>query len=195
VQQRKHIYVSSFFGFIPRGRSSLSPCHSFVGMRKRCSRFDVYESLEDQRFVVRFVLSFNCILFHDAFDFFRLTYRSLGSTSSSYERSLQHRNYVKILRFLSLVCERSRREETFSLRSNVMMGNTMQTLVDSVSSNIDQQVPMDALNCVRLALECWPRIDIIIQRLKNSHETIANVCVASPQVFEIHPIILHVLTF
>lgn len=76
-----------------------------------------------------------------------------------------------------------------------MMGNTMQTLVDSVSSNIDQQVPMDALNCVRLALECWPRIDIIIQRLKNSHETIANVCVASPQVFEIHHIILHVLTF
>ena len=112
----------------------------------------------------------------------RLTYRPLGSSSNSYERSLQHRNYVKILRFLSLVCERSRREETFSLRSNLMMGNTMQSLVESVSSSIDQQVPMDALHCVRLALECWPRIDVIIHKLTKSHEPCANISVPSPQV-------------
>jgi hypothetical protein len=62
------------------------------------------------------------------------------------------------------------------------MGNTMRSLVDTVSSNIDQQVPMDSLNCVRLALECWPRIDVIIERLKRSHESSANVHVLSPQV-------------
>jgi hypothetical protein len=63
-----------------------------------------------------------------------------------------------------------------------MIGNTMQSLIDSVSSNIDQQVPMDALNCVRLALECWPRIDVIIQRLKKSHDLSSNISVPSPQV-------------
>ena len=112
----------------------------------------------------------------------RFTYRSLGSTNNAYERSVEHRNFVKILRFLSLVCERSRREETFSLRSNLMLGNTMHLLVDSVSSNVDQPVPMDALNCVRLALECWPRIDVVIFKLKKSYESGLNVSVPTPQV-------------
>ena len=113
----------------------------------------------------------------------RFTYRSLGSNSNSHERSIQHRNFVKILRFLSLVCETSRREETFSLRSNVMVGNTMHSLVDSISSSMDQQLPMDALNCVRLSLECWPRIDNIIGKLKQSYEPCVNASVPSPKVF------------
>ena len=115
----------------------------------------------------------------------RFTYRSLGSTSNAHERSCQHRNYVKILRFLSLICERSRREETFSLRSNVMLGNTMHSLVHSVGSNVDQQLPMDALNCVRLALECWPRIENIVLRLKQSYEPGMNVSTPSLQVFSL----------
>ena len=83
------------------------------------------------------------------------------------------------------MCERSRREETFSLRSNVMLGNTMHSLINSVSSSIDQQLPMDALNCVRLSLECWPRIESIIDRLKRSYEPGVNVSSPSPQVFRL----------
>jgi hypothetical protein len=63
-----------------------------------------------------------------------------------------------------------------------MLGNMMHSLVDSVSSNIDQQVPMDALNCVRLALECWPRIDDIISKLQKSQEHGSYAPTPSPQV-------------
>jgi hypothetical protein len=63
-----------------------------------------------------------------------------------------------------------------------MLGNTMHLLVDSVSSNVDQPVPMDSLNCVRLALECWPRIDVVIFKLKKSYEPGVNVSVPTPQV-------------
>ena len=68
-----------------------------------------------------------------------------------------------------------------------MLGNSMHSLVDSVSSSLDQQVPMDALNCVRLSLECWPRISDIVGKLKQMYESGVSIPVVqpSPQVFHL----------